>query len=158
MICVIFDSLSNVKSYLGISDVLDAALTALAATDFSSLPPDEYLFGDGGTYFIVQELRLKNRDETRWECHDQYIDIQYMLSGDPETIDYAPRQQFAHWVKNGEKDIYFSDEEKKGSALSLNEGYFAVFFPQDAHRPCQGEEDAACRKIVFKVPIKEESR
>lgn len=150
---MIFDTIKNIKNYVGISKDFDLAISALLMTDFAHLSPDTYPISNSNTYFMVQTPKLQSRDNARWECHDKYIDIQYIAAGGPEVIDWTSRQNLSNWKKEPSADVYFSDDDCQFLPLVLSSGYFAVFFPQDAHRPCLGAEDTKCLKIVFKIPV-----
>ena len=151
---MIFDTIENVGSYRGLSPAFDAAVSILSGTDFAQLQPGAYYPEpkSSGVYYMVQTPALLPRDKARWECHDRYIDIQYVMSGSTETIDWAPRGELNGWEKGTSSDIYFADGDVPYLPLALTPGRFAVFFPQDAHRPCLGASGSS-RKIVFKVPV-----
>lgn len=103
---------------------------------------------------MVQEPQLLHIEDTVWECHDRFIDIQFAYSGGPEFICYAPRGQLHGWEYNHDMDVAFSHSICSGLQLKLATGHFSVFFPNDAHRPCIGDANTYYRKIVFKIPIK----
>jgi YhcH/YjgK/YiaL family protein len=49
------------------------------------------------------------------------------------------------------RDVLFFDEAV-GSPVAVESGCFAVFFPEDAHKPgCLLEKALAVRKVVVKV-------
>jgi len=133
---------------------LDIAIDDILSRDLSLCPCGERFDIPGGVFFSAADVTLKDRTEIRWECHDEYIDLQYVLSGDAETIEYGYRADISPWDKNPDGDIYFSDDEKLRLPLALEAGFFAVFFPQDAHRPAQGEKGEMSRKIVYKIPVR----
>ena len=151
---MIYDTLNNALLYKGLTEKLDVAFEDMLSRDFTGVGPGTCPLGESGVYFSAAEVSLKNRSDSRWECHDEYIDIQYIFSGDPEIIEYAPRTGVISWDKDPAGDIYFSDDANRGIALKMIPGSFAVFFPGDAHRPAQGEAGQHCIKIVYKVPIK----
>lgn len=55
-----------------------------------------------------------------------------------------------------DRDLYFFESHReKESKVYFTEGRFAVFFPEDLHRPlCQGSRGKEIlRKAVMKVPV-----
>ena len=150
---MIFDTLNNALLYKGFHAKLDLALEDMLRRDFSAVGDGVVRLGDSGVYFSAADVALKSREDSRWECHDLYIDIQFIFSGDAETIEFAPRGSVADWDKSPDGDIYFSDDAALRMPLKLDPGSFAVFFPQDAHRPAQGGAGEKCRKIVYKIPV-----
>lgn len=151
---MIFDKVENISIYKGMHPKLDIAIDDILSRDLSICPCGERIDLAGGVFFSAADVALKDRTEIRWECHDEYIDLQYVLSGDAETIEYGYRGDISGWAKNPDGDIYFSDDEKLRLPLVLGAGCFALFFPHDAHRPAQGEKGKMSRKIVYKIPVK----
>ena len=150
---MIFDRIERIKTYLGMHAKLDIAIRDLLERDFNREFSCPFRLSDG-VYFSTAEVSLRSREESRWECHDAYIDLQYVFGGAAETIEYANRDALSGWRKEPEGDIYFSDDGALFLPLKLEPGYFAVFFPQDAHRPAQGNKGESSRKAVYKVPVK----
>ena len=151
---MIFDTLENIETYLGISANLDRAIEAIRNTDFSALAPGKYAVHGKQVYYMVQEPMLRNRNAAVWESHACYIDIQLALE-DGEAIDYLPTSTIQNWESFDEpSDIRFSSDAQCGSPLALHAGCFMILFPQDAHMPCLqiGEKDAV-KKVVLKVLV-----
>ena len=149
---MIFDSIDNIALYKGMHPGLDVAIDDILSRSFST-ERAEPLQLEGGVFFTTARVQLKDRDKSRWECHDLYIDLQYVVSGDAETIEYAPRSLLTGWEKKEGADIYFSDDAPYRLPLELAGGYFAVFFPGDAHRPAQGAQGKHSLKTVYKIPV-----
>ena len=152
MVFLILDLIEHIESYRGISDAFDTVVSVISDINFMEVQPGTYFLESTGAYYMVQEYLLKSREETHWESHDQFIDIQYVFAGGPEIIDWAPRISLIGWAKDPSGDISFADGDGPHIPLKLFHGQFAVFFPQDAHRPCQGLS-IPCSKVVFKIPI-----
>ena len=98
-------------------------------------------------------------DDKRMEAHEKFIDIQYVASGE-EKFFFADKKIFeATEPYNPEKDVEFYDSadfEKSAQAEAsvLHAGEFAVFFPDDAHKPSlitDGVHDI--KKILLKIPV-----
>ena len=93
--------------------------------------------------------------EKGYEAHREYIDIQYLISGE-EKICCAPLEYLKEKAAyNTEKDVAFYDEaDVKPQELLLGNGYFAILYPQDGHMPqlCV-KEPMAVKKVVVKVKI-----
>lgn len=152
---MIFDKVENISLYKGMHRALDVAIEHVLCHDAKDYEADSPVYlGDSGVYFSTAHVALRGRDEVRWECHDEYIDLQYVIDGHTETIDYASRDSLARWEKKPDGDIYFSDDGSCGLPLPVKPGFFAIFFPQDAHRPAQGKAGEESVKIVYKIPCK----
>ena len=94
------------------------------------------------------DAKGKKAGEAKVETHDQMIDIQIPL-GCSETMGYIPRQKLPDNEYNSTKDITFYDENPE-KLIKIEDGEFAVFFPQDGHAPCISESDII-HKVIFKV-------
>lgn len=146
---MIFDTLQNADIYKGISAHLDQALDFLRTADFAHFTPGRHAVNGDQVYLVLQEPALKPFEETAWEAHRKYIDIQFALK-EGETIAYAPLEQIAGWDAYDEsKDALCSHDPAHGLALPMKAGTFAIFFPNDAHRPVIGE--GSTQKVVIKV-------
>ncbi len=146
---MIYDTLQNAGIYKGMSVYLDQAIDFLKTADFTHFPPGRHDISGGQVYLTLQEPALKPFEETAWEAHRKYIDIQIALK-DGETIACAPLEQIAGWDAYDEsKDALCSHDPAHGIALPMKVGTFAIFFPNDAHRPVIGE--GSTQKVVIKV-------
>jgi YhcH/YjgK/YiaL family protein len=100
---------------------------------------------------MPQGYPTRPRTEGRWEAHRRYIDIQYIISGQ-ETMGWAPVSTLEPVTTFDEaKDVGFF--AGNGDMLTVRQGMFALFLPQDAHMPCLrvGQDPEQVRKIVMKV-------
>ena len=103
-------------------------------------------------FALVSEYNSKKPEDCRLEAHQIYADIQYIVSG-KEAIGFVTlKNQEVAVAYNPEKDIIFFSGET--TPLILEAGMFAVFFPQDVHRPCmQIDGPEIVKKVVVKVKV-----
>lgn len=147
---MILDELSRLSLYRRAFPGMENAIAFVASHDLNSLPAGRYELEDGD-YLMVQSLTLKAVEHTRWEDHQQYVDLQLCLGGS-ETIGYYPRNLLQGWESyDRQTDAAFATDPAQGIPLVLQPGLWAIFLPGDAHRPGQGEDGAAVHKIVFKL-------
>lgn len=89
----------------------------------------------------------------KYEAHREYADVQVMVDGE-EVFGWANTKEctVTEDFKEG-CDIAFMDAPN-GQFFQLRKGYFAVFFPEDAHAPCRKSENAdTAHKLVYKVKL-----
>jgi len=99
---------------------------------------------------IVMRHKTSARDTLRFESHHDYVDLQYTVEGD-EEIDWLPTREL---VPEGllENDVQFWKPPVTGwSSLHQSAGRFAIFLPNDAHRPGIRSVSTDIHKIVVKV-------
>jgi len=147
---MITDTIRNAADYKGISAGIRKALEYLETTDFSTMAPGRYAIDGDRIYAMVQEYETKPREDSRWEAHRRYTDVQYVVSG-IERMGYAPLDSLTVTAPYAEdKDVLRLDGE--GSFLTVPARTFAVFFPQDAHLPgLANDAPVRVRKVVVKV-------
>ena len=149
---MILDRLENASLYSSISNNLQKGFDFLSTTDLANLTPGRHEIDGSNVFALVSEYDSKEHGECRLEAHRTYTDIQYIVSG-REAIGYAILGNQEVLIPfSEEKDIAFFTGES--APLILEAGMFAVFFPQDVHRPCmQIDGPEKVKKVVVKVKI-----
>lgn len=114
------------------------------------------------SFIVVAEPTLAAASSKQFEIHRKYIDIHIMLAGE-EWIDYAVQNaNLADYDQYHEADDYQITlnqlpDTVNVSRLKLNPQQFAVFFPNEAHKPCCSESETSAtptvKKVVVKVPV-----
>ncbi len=148
---MIVDCIENYERYLSLSPRMAQGLRYLQMTDFSQFEPGEYSIVGRDIFAIVSDNTLQPLSERRLEGHRKYIDIQFLVSG-AESIGYAPRDRQSIITQYDESgDFIFC--AGNFSSILLDQGMFAIFFPEDLHMPGIGEAGTRVRKVVVKVKI-----
>jgi len=150
---LIFDTLTNRGRYGRISPGIDRALEYLSSTDFTSLEDGRQSIDGEGIYALIMTYSTEPEGERSFEAHRRYLDVQFILQG-RETIFWAPTDELSPMGDySKEKDIAFFSGDAR-ARLQLTSGSFAVFHPEEAHKPncaCNGPQRV--RKVVVKVRI-----
>ncbi|MDR3430532.1 MAG: YhcH/YjgK/YiaL family protein [Rouxiella aceris] len=135
--------------------IINKGIEFITQTDFSTLSPGKYDIIPEKMFCLYQEMTTLPAEEMRAESHFKFIDIQFLLQGE-ETIGVA-RGAADHQVveDRAEKhDIVFYQQTQNESLIHLVPGMFAVFFPQDLHRPCcHTHGESFIRKAVIKIHL-----
>jgi len=149
---MILDKIENAYLYSTISPLLAEGLKFLSENDFNTIETGKFFLKDQLLYAMVNEYSTKPMDQCKLEAHKNYIDIQFMVSGE-EQMGYAPLiDQKPSEEYNPEKDVVFYEDEV--SLFTLRKGHFAIFFPDDLHQPCIMVNKALpVRKVVVKVAV-----
>ena len=148
---MIYDTIKNIDNYKGISTQLDFGLELLRTMDFLSLKPGTYRVDDK-VYYNVMEPEVHDWENTSWECHRKYLDIQYTLT-EGEQIGVTSLEAVNEWSPYDEDDdCCISKFQAPCVSLPMNKDMFAVFFPGDAHRPAWAlGMDRKVKKVVLKI-------
>ena len=152
---MIYDTLEKLGSYKGMSRNLDTAIAYLASNNLDTLEAGKYPVDGDKVLVLAQSYETKTASVAKYETHRKYIDIQFILEGQ-ETCYCAPRETLElSEAFNEEKDIaFYRNPAKDEVSLPLTPGVFALFFPQDAHKPsCDLDGKHTNRKIVVKIAL-----
>lgn len=132
------------------------ALTFLEKMDLEHAPDEKFVIDGENIFGFVTSVDTEEVSMRRPETHGRHIDIQFLLQG-REKIGYIRKNADLKVVTDQleEKDICFYDGEIEGEVfLDLRPGDFAVFFPEDVHRPqCAADGSKAIRKCVIKIKV-----
>ncbi len=134
---------------------IQKALTFLQETDFNSLSEGRYPIEGDKIFAQVLDLVTQEKESILPEAHQRYLDVQYLHSG-RELIGVSVNPPSMEIAKpyDSERDILFYQSVSDETMLMMNPGNFAVFFPQDIHRPaCVYLETSPIRKVVVKVSL-----
>lgn len=104
---------------------------------------------------IVSEYETKVKNEVGFESHRKNIDIQYLLKGEERIACYPVEKLTVTEPYSEENDVaFYTAEGIKAQEMTIGNGYFAIFYPQDGHMPqlCV-EKPMSVKKIVVKVEV-----
>ncbi len=150
---MIADTIKNKNQYSGMSPRMKAAFDYLSGTDFSKIEVGKYEIDGANLFALVQAYDSIPKEQGKWECHKNYIDIQYIVEG-VEQIGFQNVDVMKVTTEyNPEKDIAFLSGE--GDFVTLPKDSYGVFFPQDAHMPkvAPGNKPGHVKKVVIKIKI-----
>ena len=151
---MIFDEKKNLNFYrnLGIEGRYAKAVDFLLNTDLAALETGKHEIDGKNVYANVVEYTTIPWEEAKFEAHEHYTDIQYVIKG-TEIMTYAPVGEMT--VKtpyNPEKDVVFFDNSNPGLQVAAKDDQYMIFFPWDAHKPkaANGEQDPI-KKVIVKI-------
>lgn len=146
---MIIDKIENIEKYASLHSLFAQAVGFLQSADLHRLEVGRIVLKENELYVNVDQTCPKQKQESKLETHNCFVDIQLPLSG-METIGYSPRADLEEGVYQSERDITFYDTPAT-DYFTLKPGMFAVFFPEDAHAPAISEKGV--KKIVIKVRV-----
>ncbi len=109
---------------------------------------------DNGVRASVQRYVTAPAAEKRFESHEKFFDVQYLIAGD-ELLGCCGRGDVPSADPyQADNDVTFYDEPKCAGYVLLHGGDFVIFSPEDVHKPgCAAGAPMEVRKIVVKVPV-----
>ena len=148
---MIKDDIKRAETYYNISENLKIGFEWIKNNDLKNMPDGRYEISDK-IYANLQSYLTKN--DAPYEAHRDYIDIQYMVTGEELSgrVDYSDcitKEEY-----NKEKDIEFMECNTKEEFFKIKEGEFFVFFPHDAHKPAlKINQNKQVKKVIVKVGV-----
>lgn len=142
----------NVRNYPA---AIQKAIAYLKETDFDKLEDGVYEIDGKRMYAQVFRYTSKPASEAKPELHRKYLDVQYWICGE-ELFGIAPSNGVGNCIEEiDERDLYFYDGVANESFVHATQGCYAVFFPNDVHRPgvCVDGKPLDYRKVVVKVSL-----
>lgn len=103
-------------------------------------------------YIMIQDITTQDAEIRRPERHNDYLDIQYSVSG-VERMGYVPYTGTESVLEAPEgKDVIFYKDLEGENFVDVAPGCYCIFFSDDIHRPgCAAGEPGNVRKAVAKV-------
>ena len=149
---MIIDKLQNAYLYYGIDEKIATALKYLENTDLYKFQNGKYEIEGDDIFVIAQDYHTKPLSEGKFEAHRNYIDIQYIIKG-TEKMGYTNIHKLKSATEyDEEKDIIFFEGE--GDFVTVEEGFFTIFAPEDAHMPgIESKTSDYVKKAVVKIKI-----
>ncbi len=147
---MILDSIKNAELYYSVSPRLEKAFDYIRQADFAAMEPGRYPI-DGDEIFVnIMERELKSPEEAKLEVHNNYADIQILVSGEQEGFGYMERCDLQEPTAEFDtvKDVQFFTDLPQ-TIYSIWPGQFTLLMPEDGHAPLIGS--GKVKKAVVKV-------
>ena len=150
---MIYDRYENRELYYACHPGFRLGFDFIKRVQEENLEPGKYELDGKNVYASVQEYTSKLDSEV-FEGHRDYIDIQYIVSG-REVMECAEKSDCQTATPyNSEKDVEFFTCSGRKAKMEFDEGCFAVFFPQDIHKPgVMLDAQSPVKKVVVKVHL-----
>ncbi|SEW04083.1 YhcH/YjgK/YiaL family protein [[Clostridium] fimetarium] len=147
-------TLKLADKYNYLEEKFNIAFNFLKNENLMELPLGKVLIKGDDIFANVQEYTTMPASDCKYEAHDKYFDIQYVVKG-KEQFGYALRHGMETQAPyDADNDLVFFKEPSSGGSILLSTGDFAVVAPEDAHKPrCIDNEPCEVRKIVVKVRV-----
>lgn len=148
---MIFDTLNHSRCYHPLESRITQGLEWLTQCP-QNIPLGRHQINGDLIYASVLSYETAPLDTGYFERHMQYLDIQFVAEG-AEIILHAPTSILGDSIKSDvSQDWYLHQNPASYNQLMMRKGDFAIFWPQDGHKPgCNWDNVARVKKIVVKV-------
>lgn len=149
---MIYDYLDQLNRYRGLHANIDLALDYLASTDLTQLDLGRHEVAGDRVFVLLQNNTLNTEPTDRFEYHQRYMDVQFLLEGN-EYFRYSRVADCEAQAFDAESDIGFIHSQT-ALDLELDGQTFAMVFPGEYHQPNQlGRAGTQVKKCVVKILI-----
>lgn len=110
---------------------------------------------DGKNLYInFMTYESKERSACKYEAHENYIDVQYVIEGE-EAMPVTTRENMSEKAPyDPVKDVTFYNDDKEGTFCVMKAGDYVVVFPDDVHMPkVMVNGPTRVKKAVAKIKI-----
>lgn len=139
---------------LSLQQPIQKILDIFQNTDFNNVEDGVYEVDGKDLFYMVIRSTNVNKEESLFEAHKHYLDLQYIFSGQ-EQMGYAlfDENLGIQTPYIPERDITFYDFPKVSSYLTVSSGDFVIFSPNDLHAPAVKVDgkDGNVIKVVGKI-------
>jgi len=150
---MITDNIDQLKRYA--VPKTEAILKFIAEHDCAHLPDGEIEIEGRQLFVRIMSYTPKPAIENRFETHQINADLQFVVTG-AEIMQIARINELTPLTDYDSKgDYQFFKTSSPTTDLIIRAGEFAVFYPNQAHRPsCLFEGyQGLVKKLVFKIKI-----
>jgi len=148
---MILDVVASEERLMQLHAGFGPALQYLRKTDLGQLPEGRQEIDGSRLYAMVIRGHGKGQKGAKLEAHRKYIDIQFSLAGS-DVIGWKPAATCGdpEHPYDEKKDLQFF-RDAADSWVTIPQGTFGIFFPEDGHAPmgCDGP----IHKVVVKVAV-----
>lgn len=147
---MIYDLISNIVNYKGISNHLDTAIEFIMKTSLQELPLGRTDIDSDHVFINVMKAETKEEESLDFEIHKKYMDIQIDLIG-TEMIQIGIESGCEIQPYIEAKDIGFFKAEV-GASCIMGPERFIICMAGELHKPgIQVGCNTAIKKCVIKV-------
>ncbi len=130
-----------------------AAFAFLARTDLATLPDGKHEIDGKNAWAVLSSYDTRDYGEGKFETHRDYIDVQYLLSGE-EIIYWSDSATMSSTGYNDDTDKENYTDPESPIGICMSPGVAMVLFPRDAHKAnCRVSDMRRVRKVLLKIRI-----
>lgn len=152
---MVVTDLNHIDRQLPMTESLNKAIVFLRRLGTNGLTEGKVEIDGQRVFALFQRYETVITDAPKFEYHQKYIDVQYIVSGE-EIIGWVPADRITITEEyEADKDICFGKvPEHQITAVYLGTGQLAVLYPEDGHAPrLAARRPSAVFKIVIKVAL-----
>ena len=140
--------MENLEKYVSLNPLFEEVVKFVKEHDLMTLEVGKHPIKGDDLFLNIAVAKGKTDEEAVFETHRRMLDIQIPLDA-PEAYGYIPLSDLPEAEYNDAKDVTKYLGVASPTLVNCKPGDFAIFWPQDGHKPCVGSGEI--RKAIFKV-------
>jgi len=152
---MIVTDLRHIEHQASMTPLMSKAVSFLRQSDVNTLSDGRVEIDGKQVFALVQRYETISTGEPKFEYHQKYIDVQFMVTGE-EVIGWVPREHMKITeAYDTDRDVCFGIAGTGTMTLvDLRAGQLAVLYPEDGHAPkLAAGAPSPVMKIVVKVAV-----
>ncbi len=151
---MIIDTFENRARYTAVHPRFEKAFEFMAKAVAEDFPVGQYEIDGKDLYAFISEYETLVPKDHVFEVHEQYIDIQFLLQGIEKMWAADITKGTLSKVYDPAIEAAFYECNETACELVLKSGDFAVYFPNDLHKPSLAYDGPApAKKMVIKIKV-----
>ncbi len=150
---MILGHIENPETFTYLPLALQKSVAFFKDNEMTSLAVGRYEIDGDNIYVNVMEFDTQPENEKLAEVHRDYIDVQFLISGE-EKICFALPCETNPIAKEYDKesDAYLVEAMKGELSIIMKPKMFAIFLTEEPHKPgCIVSRSSSIKKAVVKV-------
>lgn len=152
---MIIAQFEDLHRYDSLNPLFKKAFDWILSTDFSSLEIGRVELHGKDLFANIQEYETRSIEESFFEAHRNYIDIQLLACGS-EKIGWNHVKNLSELEPYNPENDFHKLSGLAAETVTIGGKRLCILFPEDAHEPClnaiEGKKEKV-RKICMKVKI-----
>jgi YhcH/YjgK/YiaL family protein len=149
---MIYDTLSNAAIYFPLGPRFRLGFDYLAQFDPDTADGRVPLEGED-VFALIQSYAPRPAAQRPYEAHRIFADLQFVAVGE-EIIFHSPVVKLRETAPYATKDDAALYDGNDDSPLLMGSGRFAIFYPNDGHKPCcVWRSSSPVKKVVIKIRL-----
>ncbi|HEX7365522.1 MAG TPA: YhcH/YjgK/YiaL family protein [Pelobium sp.] len=140
------------KQYYANKATWDKAFQFMENNDLEKLAVGKYPIDGDKVFASITETVDKPFENTKWEAHKKYIDLQYIIKGKEKMGEASFENEKVAKPYDAAHDVALYDIDK-GKYYVADPKTFYLFFPSTTHRPSIMVDSNKVKKLVIKIHV-----
>lgn len=135
------------------NEVIQKCMCFLKENGGADIALGKHFMENSDIYVNVSEYTSHQLEDSGWEAHKKYADLQVVLAGEEQIL--VANIEKMHLGDYREDSDYLACSGDSEVAVKVDRDTCVLLFPEDGHMPgvCIARQPVKVKKAVFKIPV-----